>query len=175
MSALDSSSDAAFDKTDIDRELIALTQEGLPLTPAPYAELARQLGIDEDEVIARMQAMLNAGVIRRIAAVPNHYKLGFTANGMTVWDVPDELAKAIGEEVGNLNYVSHCYLRPRHPPRWPYNLFAMVHGQTRDDVAELAGDIARILDDRCRDHDILFSTRILKKTGLRIARQQPER
>lgn len=171
MSVSDSTSDAGFTKTEIDRQLIALTQDGLPLSPRPYEELATRLGLSEAEVVTRMNRMLATGVIRRIAAVPNHYKLGFTANGMTVWDLPDDIARATGEEIGRLDYVSHCYLRPRHLPDWPYNVFAMVHGKTRDEVEKLAGDIEHMLGEKCRAHDILFSTRILKKTGLRIARQ----
>lgn len=172
MSDYASASDGAFEKTDIDREIIALTQEGLPLTPQPYLQLAEQIGISEAEVIVRVNSMLASGVIRRIAAVPNHYKLGFTANGMTVWDLNDDVASDMGQKIGALDYVSHCYLRPRHPPRWPYNVFAMVHGKTRDEVTELADGIRELLGDHYRAHEVLFSTRILKKTGLRIARQQ---
>lgn len=172
MSDYASTSNGAFEKTDIDRELIALTQEGLPLTPRPWLQLAEQIGISEAEVIARVNSMLASGVIRRIAAVPNHYKLGFTANGMTVWDLDDDVASDMGKKIGALDYVSHCYLRPRHPSRWPYNVFAMVHGRTRDEVTELAEGIRELLGDHYRTHEVLFSTRILKKTGLRIARQQ---
>jgi DNA-binding Lrp family transcriptional regulator len=108
------------------------------------------------------------GVIRRIAAVPNHYALGYRANGMSVWNVPDEHVRAIGRQVGALDYVSHCYLRPRHLPLWPYNLFAMVHGKTREQVAAEVEAIAALLGEHCRGHEVLYSTRILKKTGLRI-------
>jgi DNA-binding Lrp family transcriptional regulator len=121
-----------------------------------------------DEVLARIRAMQDRGVIRRIAAVPNHYALGYRANGMSVWNVPDQQARAIGREVGALDYVSHCYLRPRHLPLWPYNLFAMVHGKTREEVAARVEAIAALLGEHCRGHEVLYSTRILKKTGLRI-------
>jgi len=100
--------------------------------------------------------------------VPNHYKLGYTANGMSVWDVADDRVDALGEQVGALAGVSHCYRRPRHLPGWPYNLFAMLHGRSREEVAEQAQVIERWLGDACRGHDILYSTAILKKTGLRI-------
>ena len=79
-----------------DRRIINATQSGLPLTPAPYAEVARWLGISEGEVIARLTAMQESGVIRRIALAPNHYALGVTANGMSVWDVADEAAETLG-------------------------------------------------------------------------------
>lgn len=153
----------------IDRAIIGVTQGGLPLHPRPYQQVAELAGIPEDEVIERMQRMLDAGVIRRIGAVPNHYALGYRANGMSVWDVPDEQVGELGREIGALDSVSHCYHRPRHLPLWPYNLFAMVHGHSRDEVEEKVAQIARRLGGRCRSHEVLYSTRILKKTGLRLA------
>lgn len=152
-----------------ERALIAATQQGLPLTPAPYAEVARQLGLSEDEVIARLSSMLARGIIRRIALVPNHYALGMTANGMSVWDVEDDHASELGAKVGALDFVSHCYMRPRARPDWPFNLFAMLHGQSREAVEEKRHLIAAMLGQACGAHDILYSTRILKKTGLRLA------
>ena len=154
---------------DIDRRIIAATQAGLPLVPRPYHAVADELGLTPDEVMRRLTAMLDAGVIRRIGAVPNHYALGLTANGMSVWDVDDAEAERLGRTVGALDFVSHCYLRPRRPPVWPYNLFAMVHGSSRDQVEDKAAAIAELLGPACRARDILYSTRILKKTGLRIA------
>jgi len=153
-----------------DRRLIEATQSGLPLVPAPYAEIATGLGLDESEVMQRLQAMQNSGVIRRIAVAPNHYALGMTANGMTVWDVEDAAALDIGAQIGALDFVSHCYLRPRALPDWPYNLFAMVHGKTRDEVAAKRAEIRALLGDALRSDDILYSTRILKKTGLRLGK-----
>lgn len=151
-----------------DRKLIAATQGGLPLTPEPYAEVANWLSLTESEVLGRLSAMLEAGVIRRIALAPNHYVLGMTANGMSVWNVDDQMAETLGAEVGNLDFVSHCYLRPRVLPQWPYNLFAMIHGATRDEVEAKREKIAVLLGPSCRGSDILYSTRILKKTGLRL-------
>lgn len=152
----------------LNHALIKATQAGLPLTPQPYATLADSIGCSEDEVIARLNAMLDSGVIRRIGAVPNHYRLGYTANGMTVWDVADDRVDALGEIIGKLPFVSHCYRRPRALPDWPYNLFAMVHGHSRLDTAQQSAQIAALLGDACCAHDILYSTRILKKTGLRL-------
>lgn len=157
----------------IDRQLVVATQGGLPLTPEPYRHIAEQLGISADEVMRRLAAMLERGAIRRIGAVPNHYAIGYVANGMSVWDIDDAVVDAAGEAIGRLDAVTHCYRRPRCPPLWPYNLFAMVHGRSRDEVEQHAGSIAALLDERfpdaCRCRDILYSTQILKKTGLRIA------
>jgi DNA-binding Lrp family transcriptional regulator len=154
---------------DLDRRLIVATQGGLPLVPRPYHALAEQLGIAAVEVRERLQAMLDAGLIRRIGAVPNHYALGYRHNGMTVWDVADARIDELGEMVGALSFVTHCYRRPRHLPDWPYNLFAMVHCKSRAEAEQRIAEIAALLGPACRAHDVLYSSRILKKTGLRIA------
>lgn len=151
-----------------DRRIIRATQSGLPLVPRPYHVIAEKLGLTADEVMARIEDLIEFGIIRRIGAVPNHYKLGYTANGMTVWDVPDEQVDVLGKRIGALDCVSHCYHRPRHLPQWPYNLFAMVHGRSREEVEAKANTIAGLLGENNRAHTILYSTRILKKTGLRI-------
>ena len=155
----------------IDRAIVRETQAGLPLTTAPYRAIGDAVGVSEAEVIRRMAAMLEQGVIRRIGAVPNHYRLGYRGNAMSVWDVDDARIVEIGERVGALDFVSHCYRRPRHPPDWPYNLFAMVHGRTREEALEMVTRIAGLLGPEDRGHEILFSSRILKKTGLRITGQ----
>ncbi len=154
---------------DIDRRIILATQAGLPRVPRPYHAVAAQLGVSPEEVMRRLARMLDSGIIRRIGAVPNHYALGYRANGMSVWDVPDDRIRELGRQIGALDCVSHCYRRPRIPPEWPYNLFAMVHGRDRAEVAAKVAQIAALLGEADRGHDVLFSTRILKKTGLRIS------
>ncbi len=157
------------DLAQLDRRIVLATQAGLPLDARPYHWLASELGVEPELLMARFRVMLDEGRIRRIGVVPNHYRLGYSANGMSVWDVPDEDIRTIGRQVGELDIVSHCYHRPRHLPDWPYNLFAMVHGHNQEEVRQKVGQIARLLGDKVRRHDILFSTRILKKTGLRIS------
>ncbi len=152
-----------------DRRILKATASGLPLTPHPFAEVGRWLVLPEDEVISRMQAMQDARVIRRIAVAPNHYALGLSANGMSVWDIVDDQAEALGAKVGALSFVSHCYLRPRSLPEWPYNLFAMLHGHSRDEVEAKRAEVAALLGPAARRHEVLYSTRILKKTGMRFA------
>ncbi len=152
----------------VDRAIVQATQAGLPLTTHPYEEIAEKIGAPYSMVIKRMEAMLNNGVIRRIGVVPNHYALGWNANGMTVWDIQDDHIDRLGEMVGALDYVSHCYRRNRHMPDWPYNLFAMVHGRDREEVEAKAKQIFSLLELYCQSHTILYSTKILKKTGLRI-------
>lgn len=154
--------------TAADRLLIQATQAGLPLCARPYLEVGLRLGQNEAEVAGRLARWLDDGVIRRIGAVPNHYVLGYRANGMAVFDVDDAVVDVLGERLGGLDAVSHCYRRPRHQPDWPYNLFAMLHGQDRAATLAALQEVRVLLGEACRGHDILFSSRILKKTGLRL-------
>jgi siroheme decarboxylase len=152
----------------MDRRIVIATQAGLPLVPRPYDAVAEQVGISAEEVMSRIRRMLAAGAIRRIGAVPNHYALGYRSNGMSVWDVPDDRADELGRRIGALPFVTHCYLRVRCLPEWPYNLFAMVHGRSRADVEAKVREIAALASDDDHGHEVLYSTRILKKTGLRL-------
>ena len=153
---------------ELDRALVRLLQAGLPRVPRPYHAVADALGVPPETVMTRIEAMLASGAIRRIGAVPNHYRLGWVANGMSVWDVDDAEVDRLGARVGTLPSVSHCYRRPRRLPRWRYNLFAMVHGRDRGEVEAKVAEIAALLGPAARAHDVLYSTRVLKKTGLRF-------
>lgn len=151
-----------------DQAIVRALQDGLPCVPRPYHAVAQRLGMASDVVLARVRALQASGAIRRIGVVPNHYRLGWTANGMSVWDVDDDAVDALGAAVGALDCVSHCYRRPRRLPAWRYNLFAMVHGADRVEVEAKVAQIAAVLGGAARAHDILYSTRILKKAGLRF-------
>ena len=159
---------ACLPLAELDRALVRALQGGLPRVSRPYHAVAATLGVAPELVLARIEAMLESGAIRRIGVVPNHYRLGYTANGMSVWDVDDDQVDLLGATVGALESVSHCYRRPRRPPLWRYNLFAMVHGKSRDEVEAKVAAIARMLGPAARAHEVLYSTRILKKTGLRF-------
>lgn len=152
----------------VDRRIVLATQGGLPLVARPYHAIAESLGLSADEVMARLRRLQAARIIRRVAAVPDHYALGYGFNGMTVWDVADEDIAEAGSRLAALSFVSHCYQRPRHPPDWPYSLFAMIHARdvagAEASVAVLAATLGRL----SRGRLVLFSTRILKKTGLRL-------
>lgn len=152
----------------LDRALVLATQSGLPIVERPYAQIGAPLGLSGDEVIHRLAAMIERGEIRRIGAVPNHYRLGYRANGMTVWDIDDERVDELGALVGTQPFVTHCYRRPRHLPHWPYNLFAMIHARTRDEAQASIDRLVSMVGHACRSHDVLYSTRILKKTGVRL-------
>jgi siroheme decarboxylase len=160
------------DMDETDRRIIEATQAGLPVTARPYHTIANQLELDPELVMQRIRQLQENGIIRRIGVVPNHYKLGYRANGMTVWDVPDERIIEFGNKIGALDFVSHCYHRPRHLPDWPYNLFAMVHARNKETTHQYIDIISDILGDSNRQHTVLYSTRILKKTGMRIGNTQ---
>ena len=151
-----------------DAAIVRATQAGLPLSPEPWRAVAEAAGVTQAQLFARLAAMLADGRIRRIGAVPNHYALGYTANGMSVWDVADDAVDALGARVGALAFVTHCYRRPRRLPQWRYNLFAMVHGKSRAETDAHVEEIRALLAPALRAHDVLYSTRILKKTGLRL-------
>ncbi len=151
------------------RELVAATQAGLPVTPTPYADAAAQLGIDEHALLATFRQWQQQGLLRRVALVPNHYRLGYRYNAMTVWDIDDAQVDTIGERFAALPWVSHCYRRPRMAPHWPYNLFAMVHSRCADTIQSRIDTLAELAAADCRRHEVLYSRRILKKTGLRLS------
>jgi len=153
--------------SDEERRLLLIVQGGIPLAPEPYREIASRLGASEEHVLATLRSLLARGIIKRLAAVPNHYALGVTANGMAVWDVPDEMVSEIGRRLGQRPEVTHCYRRPRRPG-WRYNLFAMIHGMSREEALSKIGGISRELGLEGYPHDVLFSTRLLKKQGLRV-------
>ncbi len=153
---------------DLDRRIITATQSGLPLVKEPYQAIAKQLNIEPELLKQRMQIMLEQGQIRRIGAVPNHYKLGYKANAMSVWNVPDDKIAELGKQLGALSFVSHCYERPRFLPEWPYNLFAMLHGKSKEEVTEKVQQVIQLLGENCAGYELLYSKQILKKTGLRL-------
>jgi DNA-binding Lrp family transcriptional regulator len=154
--------------TDEERALILAVQDGLPVVREPYRAVAERLGTTEERVLELLRALLARGVIKRLGAVPNHIALGFTANGMAVWDVPDDRVSEVGRRVGGFPEVSHCYRRPRRPPDWPYNLFAMVHGRSRQEVLAVVERIAAEAGIADLPHTVLFSRRQFRKRGARL-------
>ncbi|VVO20802.1 Lrp/AsnC family transcriptional regulator [Pseudomonas fluorescens] len=149
------------------QRLIVLTQAGLPLLEDPWAWLAEQLGLNIEATLELLKRLQAEGAIRRIAAVPNHYRLGYRHNGMTVWDVRDTDMPRLGALVGAQPFVSHCYRRPRRTA-WRYNLFAMVHGRSSAEIDSYREHLRSMLGDASAADDMLVSSRILKKTGVRL-------
>ena len=153
---------------DEERRLLVAIQDGLPVVERPYEAVAARLGTTEERVIATIASLLQRGVIKRLGAVPNHYALGITANGMAVWDVPDESVSELGRRLAARPEVTHCYRRPRRLPEWRYNLYAMVHGRSREEVAEVVERIAAEAGLSGFPHEILFSVRQFRKRGTRL-------
>jgi DNA-binding Lrp family transcriptional regulator len=156
-----------------ERDLVVEIQGGLPITATPYADVAAAIDADPEWVIETIKRFEREGKVRRVGVIPNHYALGYTENGMTVWNVPDELIEKVGPAVAGLPFVTHCYHRPRHEGVWPYNFFAMTHGrseaESRERIQQVRETMAEFWDVDEDDWDSLFSTRILKKTGIRLA------
>ena len=142
---------------DTDRALVAVLASGLPLVPEPYAEVGSRIGITESDVIARLSRLDDMGVIKRFGIVVQHRELGFNANAMVVWDVPDEAISELGRVLAAFEFVTLCYRRPRRLPRWPYNLFCMVHGKDRNDVRAQIARLNAETDAGSYPNAILFS------------------
>jgi DNA-binding Lrp family transcriptional regulator len=150
-----------------DRRLIAALQHGLPLVPQPYAALAREIGISEQEVMTRLRRMLNDGTLKRLGVVVRHLELGYRANAMLVWDVPDEQAALFARRIVQCDFVTLCYRRARQLPEWPYNLYCMIQGRSRRVVEEHAERLIQRCDLRSFPHAVLFSCRRFKQHGAR--------
>lgn len=152
-----------------DRPLAALLEAGLPLVPEPYAQWADQLGCSSNDVIQRIQAWLDAGTLRRFGLVVRHHEVGFSANAMTVFDIDDAQVDAFGERLALQAGITLCYRRER-AEGWPYNLYCMVHGRSRDETLALlhaAIEGAGLME---QPRQVLFSRRRFKQTGARYFR-----
>ena len=151
-----------------DSQLVSLIRQGLPLTERPYREIARTLGVSEHEVIRRIGNMVERGVIKRFGIIVKHHELGFRANAMTVWNIPDGNVHNIAALMKDYPFVTLCYRRPRKLPDWPYKLFCMIHGKDRDTVLGLLDDM--IVENSWQEytHEILFSKRRFKQCGASI-------
>jgi len=163
------------DRSDLspaERDLVYEIQGGLPATQQPFDAVSDAVEKDTEWVCETLRRFLAEGKIRRVGVVPNHYELGYEENAMTVWDVPDDQVQPAGEAVAAFDFVTHCYERPRHDGVWPYNVFAMVHGRDEAECAERIDAVDQTMrefwDPAEEDHDLLYSTQILKKTGIRL-------
>jgi siroheme decarboxylase len=150
-----------------DRRLIAAIQDGLPLVARPFAAVGRAIGQNEGQVIEGLRRLQDQGVIRRMGVIVRHHELGYRANAMVVWDVPDERVGKVGRTLAALPFVTLCYRRPRRPPAWPYNLFCMIHGRDRAVVEELIEEATRAAGLEGIPRAVLFSRRRFKQRGAR--------
>lgn len=147
--------------------LIGAIQHGLPLVRNPFAEIGAGIGLPENEVIANLAHWVEQGVIKRMGVVVRHHELGYRANAMVVWDIPDEEVSALGHRIGGFDSVTLCYRRVRRLPDWPYNLFTMIHGQLRDEVLESVTQLQEQFGLQNATHEVLFSRRRFKQCGAR--------
>lgn len=150
---------------EIDIRLLKSTQDGIPIVDQPFKQIAREIGISEDEVLKRLDNLIKEGVIRRFGASIGHRVIGITANAMCTWNVPEERVEEVGAIMAGFPEVTHCYERPRYP-EWKYNLFTMIHAYTRDECEKIAKQIS--LATGIKDYSILFSEKEFKKTGVRL-------
>jgi len=147
--------------------LVAAVQEGFPLVSRPFAEIARTCAATEAAVIAGIGELRHSGAIKRIGIVVRHHELGYRANAMAVWDVPDHRVASLGRCIGEFPFVTLCYRRARHLPHWSYNLYCMVHGSDHDAVRNRITEIIGHCNLADLPHALLFSERRFKQRGAR--------
>ncbi|BAO45585.1 siroheme decarboxylase subunit beta [Thiolapillus brandeum] len=150
---------------DTEQQLIGLIQSGLPLCSRPWAEIGQQLNLAESEVLQQVRSLQERGLIKRFGLVVRHHELGYTANAMVVWDVPDDQVRQVGEALGRHDCVTLCYQRPRRLPQWPYNLFCMIHGKDRERVLETIDELVEAEGLQDIAHEVLFSGERFKQRG----------
>lgn len=148
-----------------DEALISLMQSGLPLTPMPYADLGKEVGMTEEEVIRRLTYLKKSDVIKRFGIVVRHHELGYRANAMTVWNIDDDKVRELGACMGGFDFVTLCYRRPRRLPEWPYNLFTMIHGKDREHVLSNIELLVNQCGLNTTQHEVLFSSKRFKQRG----------
>ena len=148
-----------------EQDLLATIQTGIPLVSQPYAAIAEQSGLSEEQVITAIRQFISQGLIKRWGVVVRHHELGYRANAMVVWDVPDERVDELGQQLKQFDFVTLCYRRPRRLPHWPYNLFCMIHGRDRETVIEQVEQLVVQLHLQAIPHELLFSKRRFKQRG----------
>lgn len=149
--------------TPLHHEIVRKAQYDIEMVSEPFKQMVDELGIDYDKFFGILKELQDAGYMRRFASILNHRKAGFNANAMVVWDVDEEKGEEIGATAAEFSAVSHCYLRPKYP-NWPYNLFTMVHGKTREETNSIIADMAKEIESV--SHRPLYSSREFKKVRI---------
>lgn len=150
--------------TKLDKKIISLISQDIPLVREPFKALALKLGIEEGVLFGRIKAYKKNDFLRKFCAVLNHRKIGFKYNAMVVWNIPDKFIDKAGSLMASFSQVSHCYQRKK-TPGWDYNLYSMVHGRTKKECLDVVKDISR--KTACRDYKALFSSEEYKKTPVK--------
>lgn len=150
--------------SDLEKQIVRELQNGLPLVARPYLQIATKIGLSEKDLMDKIKEMIKRGIIRRFGAALRHQDLGFTANAMIVWDVPEAMADKVGWLMAGFKEVTHCYQRPRLPD-WPYTIFTVIHGHTRRDCEQVAHKIAQ--QTGITNYRLIFSVKELKKSSMK--------
>lgn len=148
----------------LDKKIIALLQEDLPLVAEPYRVFAEQLGITEEELLTRLQRYRDNGQIRKVGAVLRHREVGYSANALCAWVLPAERREEIGQAAAQLSYITHCYTRIA-AENWPYNFYTMLHAHSQEECQAIVEKFAQQF--ALTTYKMLFSTREWKKTSMR--------
>ena len=160
--------------TDADHKLVAVLAPGLPFVSQPYAAIGKLIGMDESEVIERIEKMIALGVIKRHGLVVRHHELGYRSNAMCVWNIPDDKIDEVGKKFSAYDFVTLCYQRPRRLPEWPYTLFCMIHGKERDFVLRQVEQLAEECGLKDVERAVLFSGRRFKQRGARYGMKEAQ-
>lgn len=164
--ALDSQRLATEPLTQSQQQILRkLLEKGLPLNSSPYQTLADEINSSEQTVLTQIEQWQKSGLIKRFGVVVKHRQLGYVANAMVVWNIKDQEVDHIAKLLAKRSEISLCYRRPRRLPDWPYNLFCMIHGKSRQRVLEQINDICQMLDLQNIEKDVLFSNKAYKQQG----------
>lgn len=150
--------------SDLDKSIIRRLQKDIPLTSRPYKSIAEEIGITEEELLNKIKSFQSNGILRRIGGILYHREIGFKANAMVVWIVPEDSIQKVGEIMASFREVTHCYERPASI-KWPYNIFTMVHGQNEKQCEDIIKQISNNI--KICDYKILYSIEELKKSSMK--------
>lgn len=150
--------------SELDRSIISRLSDNLPSDMTPFATFARDVGSDENDLLERIEKYGENGMLRRCAAVVAHRSAGFVANALTAWHVPEDRVSEAAETMAGFDEVSHCYERLSYP-RWPYNIYTMIHGRDREECVNVVQEISARTG--VRDYRLFFTVREFKKKSMR--------
>lgn len=150
--------------TDLEKKIIALLQTDIPIVKQPYLEMAKKIGISEEEFLSVLRDLDRRGMIRRFGATLKHQKSGFTANAMVAWKVDEQQVEKVGAIMAGFREITHCYRR-NPAPGWKYNLYTMVHATSEDGCRDIVKRVSEATGEK--EYELLFSRQELKKTSMK--------
>lgn len=153
-----------MDKNEIDRAILRITQDGIPLVKEPFEEIAKEIGISHAEVITRLKRLISNGIIKRLGISVNQRKVGLVANAVVAWKVPQEQVESVGNMLSAYKEITHCYERITIPGKWEHNLFTVIHGYNRESVEEVAKRLAEAVG--IEEYLVMFSKEQFKRTSV---------